>query len=120
MSSEFDVYFAKQTGAVGEIADALRQILDDAAPEAARKLAWGFPCWIGETRIASIIAHASRCNLQFWSGDRLAKGWPDRIEGTGKNIRHVKVSQVSEIDDELRAIVRQAVELDRNAPIQVP
>ncbi|MEM9838428.1 MAG: DUF1801 domain-containing protein [Pseudomonadota bacterium] len=111
--SGVDAYFEKQEGALRAIADALRTVLDEAMPEAEVKLAWGFPCWLKgpKDRVASIIAHTDRCNLQLWQGSTLAQQFPGRIEGTGKDLRHVKVRSVAEVDDELRAIVAAAVAL---------
>lgn len=119
MPDEVDAYFEKQTGSVRETTLALRDLINAAAPDATVKLAWGFPCWIGAERIASIIAHAQHCNLQLWAGARLADLFPDRIEGTGKDLRHVKVRAPSDIDDELKAIVAAAIDLDRTAPSRV-
>ena len=94
------------------IGKALARELNAQGPELAQSLAWGFPCWSGNERIFSIIAHSERCNLQFWNGARLADRFPDLIEGTGKMLRHVKVKHVSQINDKLRAIIIAAIELD--------
>lgn len=101
------------------IAFALRKVLDEADAELATELAWGFPCWIGNERVFSIIAHMDRCNLQLWSGNRLADQFPHRIEGTGKQMRHIKVRQVNEIDEELLAIIAAAIALDQTDPERV-
>ncbi|MEM1380927.1 MAG: DUF1801 domain-containing protein [Pseudomonadota bacterium] len=108
-----DGYFQKQDGEVQAIALALRAMLDEAMPGAEVKLAWGFPCWLTDpkNRVASIIAHKDRCNLQLWQGSALAEEFPERIEGTGKDLRHVKVRSVGEVDDALRTIVAAAVNL---------
>ena len=114
-----DAYFLKQEGAVADIALDLRKLLEELGDGLKCSPAWGFPCWSGNERILSIIAHKDRCNLQLFSGNRLAEKWPSRIEGTGKQLRHVKVRAVSEIDDELKEIVKAAIELDRTAPERV-
>ncbi|MEM9669018.1 MAG: DUF1801 domain-containing protein [Pseudomonadota bacterium] len=104
---------------VAPIAVSLRKALNEAGPDLSLKLAWGFPCWVGHERIFSVIAHTDRCNLQLWSGNRLADDFPNRIEGTGKQLRHVKVGSVDQIDDELLSIVDKAIELDRVSPEKV-
>ncbi len=119
LPDEVATYFDKQTGAVRDIAHALGEVVAGAAPDAAVKLAWGFPCWIGAERIASVIAHSEHCNLQLWSGARLSADFPNRIEGTGKDLRHVKVRKLSDIDAELKEIVSTAVALDQTAPRRV-
>ena len=117
--SKVDAYFEKQEGAVADIARALRERVETHADGLPCKLAWGFPCWSGNERIFSIIAYKDRCNLQLWSGNRLSERWPSRIEGTGKQLRHVKVRSIEDIDDELADILKAAIDLDRTAPEKV-
>lgn len=88
------------------------------APHLSVKLAWGFPCYAGNERVFSIIAHKAHVNLQLWSGARLAGSWP-RIEGTGKQLRHLKLTALDQLDEELDAIIQAAVELDRLSPERV-
>ncbi len=88
-------------------------------PHLTVKLAWSFPCWSGNERVFSIIAHADRCNLQLWQGAQLADDYLGRIEGSGKALRHVKVFAVDEIDDELIDIMERAVSLDAIDPMRV-
>ena len=111
-----DEYFDKQPENIRAIAIALRDTLQSRMPDATCKLAWGYPSWIGNERVFSIIAHKDRCNLQLWYGASLADAYPDRIEGTGKALRHVKVYGVSDIDDELISIIDAAIKLDATAP----
>lgn len=114
-----DAYLQKLTGHAKPIGDALARELDRLGPELTRSLAWGFPCWTGNERVFSVIAHSDRCNLQLWSGARLAKRFPDLIEGTGKQLRHVKVRHTAEINDDLRAVIIAAIELDISDPERV-
>ncbi|MEO1643301.1 MAG: DUF1801 domain-containing protein [Pseudomonadota bacterium] len=109
-------YFDSLVGEPAQIAAALRKTIEGRWPTLHSKLAWGFPCWTGNERVFSIIAHKERCNLQLWSGARLADNYIGRIEGTGKALRHVKVHDVGEIDDELIDIMERAVELDKVSP----
>lgn len=112
-------YFDTLDGTSAAIADALRKTIEGRWPELKSKLAWGFPCWTGNERVFSIIAHKNHCNLQLWQGARLADNYLDRIDGTGKALRHVKVFDSAEIDDELVDIMDRAVSLDRLDPQRV-
>jgi len=114
-----DAYFAKQEGAVSDIALALRSVIEEIGIALSCKLAWGFPCWSGNERILSILAHSDRCNLQLFYGNLLAEKWPQRIDGTGKQMRHIKVYSVSDIDKELKEIINYAIELDQINPTKV-
>ncbi len=102
-----------------EIALALRALMSERGPGLTCALAWNFPCWSGNERIVSILAHTDRCNLQFFTGYRLAERWPGRIEGTGKQMRHVKIRSVAEVDQELAAIVDAAIAQDTTDPERV-
>ena len=115
----FEAWFEAVDPNIARVATALRDVVTALGPGLSTGLAWGFPCWTGNARICSIIAHADRCNLQLWSGNRLAEVFPSRVAGTGKQMRHVKVHAVKEIDEELRAIIAKAIELDRTAPEKV-
>lgn len=109
-------YFDKLEGEPAQIAAKLRKTIEGRFPRLKSKLAWGFPCWMGHERVFSIIAHKERCNLQLWSGARLAKDYVGRIEGTGKALRHVKVHCPDDVDDELIDIMERAVKLDATEP----
>lgn len=113
-------WYAGLSGPARALAMALRDRIVERHPSLKIALAWGFPCWSGNERIFSVIAHKTRINLQLWSGARLAERFPDRIEGTGKALRHVKVHSAADIDDELDAIIDAAVTLDATDPERVP
>ena len=101
------------------IAIALEKVIKKQWPHLTVKLAWGFPCWSGSERVFSVIAQSGRCNLQLWQGACLAEDYLDRIEGSGKSLRHVKVYSVDDVNDELIDIMDQAVTLDATAPQRV-
>lgn len=101
------------------IAIALEDVIKKQWPHLTVKLAWGFPCWSGNERVFSVIGQVERCNLQLWQGAQLADDFYDRIEGTGKSLRHVKVHAVADVNDELIDIMDRAVTLDATAPQRV-
>lgn len=101
------------------IAIALEDVIKTRWPHLTVKLAWGFPCWSGNERVFSVAGQTDRCNLQLWQGARLADDYLDRIEGTGKFLRHVKIHSTDDINDELIDIMERAVRLDTRAPVRV-
>ena len=111
-------YFDKQEPPIRNLALGLRDRVEALGPKLTCKLAWGFPCWSGNERVFSIIAHSDRCNLQLWYGAALAEQF-DRIEGTGKALRHVKVRSLSELNDGLDAIIKAAIHMDTSDPQRV-
>jgi len=101
------------------IAIALEDVVKTRWPHLTVKLAWGFPCWSGNERVFSVMGQVDRCNLQLWQGARLADDFYDRIEGTGKSLRHVKVYSLDDVNDELIDIMDRAVNLDTTSPQRV-
>ncbi len=101
------------------IAVALEDKIKSHWPHLTVKLAWGFPCWSGNERVFSVMGQTDRCNLQLWQGAQLADDYLDRIEGSGKALRHVKVYDTDQVNDELIDIMDRAVALDTTAPQRV-
>ncbi|MEM5518684.1 DUF1801 domain-containing protein [Henriciella sp. AS95] len=119
MPNAVQSYFDDLEGPMKPIAIRLAQAIIAQHPGLKATLAWNYPCWFGHERIFSVIAHSRHCNLQLWSGARLAKDYIGRIEGSGKMLRHVKVRSPSDIDDELLDIIDRAVQLDEVDPARV-
>jgi len=113
-----DTYFDSLAEPMAAIALALRDRVMARAPHLDASVAWGFPCYTGQERVFSIVAHRAHVNLQLWSGARLANV-SSRITGTGKQLRHVKLTGLDQLDSDLDAIIDAAVELDRTAPEKV-
>lgn len=114
-----DTYIAKLSPELQPIAIALGEALVEAMPTHTCKLAWGFPCWIGNERVASLVGHSKHVNLQLWSGNRLAEQFSARIKGTGKQLRHVQLTSVDQVDAEVCEIIRAARDLDQSDPEKV-
>lgn len=112
-------YFDKLDGPLKEVAEALSDAIYERGPHLKATLAWGAPCWQGNERVMSVMVHARHCNLQLWSGARMADQYFGRIEGSGKALRHVKVRLINDIDDELIDIIDRAIQLDQVAPVRV-
>jgi hypothetical protein len=97
---------------VRPIAAALRALVRARAPELSETLKWGNPVWVGNHDAVSLMMFAHHVNLGFFRGADLARKFPE-IEGTGKNLRHVKVPDLSAARRPvLGRILRAAVALD--------
>ncbi len=120
MAARDDVaaYFARLSGDISDIAHELSGRISEIGPHLTVSIAWGHPCWKGNERVVSVIAHGSHCNLQLWSGAQLAQDF-SRIEGTGKALRHVKIRKLTEIDEAIDDIIEAAIELDGVDPVRV-
>jgi len=112
MTGPIDDYFHKLTGGPRTVGSVLAAAVRRAGPQLKSSLYRGHPAWHGRAWVFSIIGHSAHCNLQIAKGAALAGDYPERIEGTGKSLRHVKVHSDDDIDCELEAIIAAAIELD--------
>ena len=94
------------------VARALRQLVLETGADLQEKVMYGVPWYRGKAYVCAIVAHSDHTNLEFYHGSSLRD--PARIlEGTGKNLRHVKVHAVDVVRrPSLRALLREAIELD--------
>lgn len=109
-----DGYFAKiQPETLNAVAGKLRAIVRAAAPKASESIKWGMPFYELNGMLGYIRARPTYITLGFYhQGVHLpdAKG---RLEGSGENMRHVKVSSLEAVDVKLfKSWVRQAVAIN--------
>ncbi len=105
-----DAYVKAQTPAHQKIIQRLRRLVKKALPALSEELKWGNPCYIldGNENICCTYVVSNHVNLGFFRGVEL-KDPRKRLEGTGKAMRHIKVRDLSDIDDKVvTEFVRQA------------
>jgi len=97
-----------------EIVLRLRTIIKEADTGISEVLKWHWPTYTLEGNIASIMLIADdHVNLQFFRGPLLADP-KDRLAGTGKSMRHLKIFSPDEImDEEILAWVRESIDINR-------
>ena len=109
----FDDWVADIDPKLRPLAQGLRRMFLEAAPDFRESIKWGKPCFEKKVRIFYIASQADKyVTLGLWQGALLPN--PDGlIEGTGKRMRHVKVRSLEDLGaPALGRIIRQAVELD--------
>jgi hypothetical protein len=106
--SAIDTWFARRAGKLGTIArpwyermrecgDDVRELLHDGHPTAC----------VGDAAFGYVNAFTEHVNVGFFLGAHLTDP-AGLLEGTGKNMRHVKVRPDTEIDGEALAALIQA------------
>lgn len=94
------------------VAQALRALILATGPGLQEKMMYGVPWYRGKNYIFAIAAHSSHTNLEFYRGSSL-RDPAGLLEGTGKNLRHVKLSTVDDVRrTNLKALLREAIALD--------
>jgi hypothetical protein len=100
---------------VQALAQALRRLVNAAAPELVEevKTGWGNIVYKGRSVVCSITAFKQHADLGFYKGTSLSD--PEGLlEGTGRGLRHVKIRKPEDIrTDALSALVRQAHQIDK-------
>ena len=109
----FDDWVADVDPKLRPLAQGLRRMFLDAAPDLRESIKWGNPFFQGKGNVFYIASQGDKyVTLGLCQGALLPN--PDGlIEGTGKRMRHVKVRSVEDLEAvSLGRIVRQAVALD--------
>ena len=91
---------------------AARAAVSAAGPHLVTRRRWGHDWMAGTDLVCLVGRFSSHVGVEFWRGSSLAPDHP-MLEGTGKNLRHVKLRTVAEARSaEFASLVRAAVELD--------
>jgi hypothetical protein len=91
------------------IAEALRDLIKEAAPELEESLKWGTPNYSKRKNIFYLASQKNHVNFGFHDASFLND--PNKLlEGTGAKMRHVKIRDQDNIPLEgLRDLIRQAI-----------
>ena len=114
LGAPIDGWFAKQPQPQRAIAEALRELVVEAAPEAVGSLKWGMPFFTNGGMMCAIAAFKAHVNL-ILAGPPGSFPDPDCIlEGDGKTGRHLKLRTLAELPrPAVRAWLRTAAKLAR-------
>lgn len=93
-----------------EIVEKLRTIVKEALPQAVKSVKWSHPVYVYKGKnIIAFMAYDDHINYGLFMGARLKS---ERLEGTGKGLRHVKVYAMKDIDEkEFARLARDAAKL---------
>jgi hypothetical protein len=98
------------------LADFVRKTIRTVSPDLKTEKKRGQPWVVGADLIPVVGAFTHHVGVEFWRGASL-RDPHHLLEGTGKNLRHVKVRTAEEARaPALAALVRQAVRLDGREP----
>ncbi|HEY1198939.1 MAG TPA: DUF1801 domain-containing protein [Thermoplasmata archaeon] len=98
------------------MADEARRVVRDVAPRLRTQMRWGLPWFVGEDLVLVVAAFTRHVDVKFWRGSSLSDPG-GLLEGTGKNLRHVKLRTVAEARaPALASLIREAVRQDSRSP----
>lgn len=99
-----DGFFARQPAPQRAILDALRAMIEEAAPDATASIKWGMPFFsVGGAMMVAMGSHKAHVNLILPGAPGTYADPDGRLEGEGKTGQHLKLRT---LDDLPRAAVR--------------
>ena len=108
-----DGWFKKLGSPQREIALALRKLVLAADPGLVEALKWGMPNYDKNGHVAGIMAAKAHVSLFFQNGAKL-KDPKGRLEGGGKTIRALKITDVKQIPSaDVKRWIKDVVAMSR-------
>ena len=92
-----ETYIEKQASPQKEILQKLRELILDTFPDANEEMKWGVPNFCNS--LFYIVALKDHVNLGF-SIKNLSEQELALFEGTGKTMRHIKITSLKEFDEQ--------------------
>jgi hypothetical protein len=110
LGAPIDAFFAKRPPEQRPLLEALRAIIEDAAPDAASAIKWGNPFYtVGGVMMCALTAHKAHVNVVLAGPPGTFADPEGRLTGDGKTGRHLKLTSLAELPRAaLRGWVRQA------------
>jgi len=101
---------------MSNVAVLVNTLVRENAPGLRTEQHWRVPWFVGNDLVLAVSEFTHHVGVEFWRGSTVPD--PDhRLEGTGKNLRHVKIRTRAEARSaQLARLIRAAVELDRVEP----
>jgi hypothetical protein len=115
-TAQLDRSLEDKPAVLRELSRAIQQLLRAELPGVQEKLnPWHLYSFVGRDVFCFLTVYSKHVSLGFLQGTSLAD--PGRLlEGTGKNLRHVKFRKVEDLERPgLPELIAEAVELDRKS-----
>jgi hypothetical protein len=114
-----DAYVAKKQSALGEVAQGLRRLMKKTVPGTTESVnPWKIPTFESNGPMCMFTIGKTHVTFGFLRGASL----PDRanlLEGTGKNLRHVKLRTTEDLRmPELKQLIQAAARLNKKEPME--
>ena len=115
-----DAYVEKKNPKLKPVTDAARALVRKVVPRSRELLnPWGLPIFEWNGPLCYLMVGKNHVTFGFPRGTSL-RDPTGLLKGTGKNLRHVKLRQVSDVHDaNLKQLILQAKKLNREEPSSV-
>ncbi|MGC2359626.1 MAG: DUF1801 domain-containing protein [Thermoplasmata archaeon] len=99
-------------GDLGRVSEAVHEVVRAIGPDLTIVKKWGMPWYTGRDLVVLVGTFQRHVAVEFWRGTSL-RDPHHLLEGTGKNMRHVKLRSVAAATaPALIALFREAIRLD--------
>jgi len=119
-SAAIDAYVERKNPKLKPVMDAVRALVRKAVPKSREAInPWGLPIFEWNGTLCYLMVGKDHVTFGFPRGTSLRD--PTKLlKGTGKNLRHVKLREVSDVHDaNLKQLILQAKKLNREEPLSV-
>lgn len=99
-NKEITDYINKATAEQITLLEEIQQIIRDTVPGTTGAIKWGFPVFANEKDYAYLRFSKKHITLGFYNIDRIEDPG-NKLEGTGKTMRHIKIRKQEDIDKDL-------------------
>ena len=113
--ANIDEYLEKYAIEISKIALKLRNLILKLFPDMDEIIKWKNLVYQKNGYVCAILIHKNHVNLEFWHGTELEDP-KNLLEGTGKKMRHIKVTDESTIDAEyIKILIGESSELNKSS-----
>ena len=117
-SAAIDLYVARENPTLVHVVDALRELVKKTVPNATEAMnPWGVPVYEWNGPLCYLRVGKKHVTFGFPRGS-VMKDPGKLLEGEGRNLRHAKISDVSQTRDaNLKSLLLQAKALNQKTPV---
>lgn len=109
MNKEVKAYIEKATPAHQEILNELRKLILSVAPKSEEQYKWSRPVYALDKDFCYLQATKKHVTMGFFEFDKI-KTNADLIEGTGKSMRHIKLTNKKQIKEiQLKKMIKEVL-----------
>ena len=111
---EVDQYIASLPEDIQAITESLRELILHFSPELKEEYKWSMPNYSYNGLVCYLQASKKHVNLGFQKGNELEeKDIHQLLQGTGKTMRHIRITQMEDIKPEVfTSFIQEAIELN--------
>lgn len=100
MNNEVTKYIKEAPEEQEEIMAKIRELIHAKVPDVIEEFKWSRPIFKQQKDFAYLVANKKHVNFGFSQFEKI-KNPTEKLEGTGKTMRHVKLRSLNDIDEQL-------------------